>query len=349
MKRTILAIILLSSLISLTYPLAANAQIVHATPSYVYSPLTPRVGDVVNFDALWWEQYWNVNHAPRTFSYTWNFGDNTYATGVNVNHIYTKEGTYTVEVTVDDNLGTGGSSSKEIEVRGKAPVTVYISLSSDSIYTGQEVTINGNLTFNGMGVPNTLVSLSSKTYVEGATWNNIASVKTDDYGNYSAVWTPIYGTYQVKASWAGNSIYPETSTSVNLGVKGFGNLITEFSSNSTITGMNFNSTTRILSFKAEGQSGTKGYVSINFEKEPSFDPQAINVVLDNQPIEYQVDSTEQSWILYFTYSHSSHNIVVNFNGDEIPAFLPWVIPLVLLAVVVTTILCLLIYFKRRKL
>jgi len=135
MKRTTLALIMFFPLISLAYAFTVNAQIIHATPSFVYSPLTPRVGDAVNFDALWWEQYWNENYDPRTFSYSWNFGDDTYATGVTVNHTYTKAGTYTVEVTVDDNLGTGGSSAMEIEVREQTPVTVHISLSSDSIYT----------------------------------------------------------------------------------------------------------------------------------------------------------------------------------------------------------------------
>jgi hypothetical protein len=346
MRKRALALMMLFSLIPLAYPFCVNAQVVHATPSFVYSPLTPRVGDIVTFDALWREQYWNENYDPRTFSYSWNFGDGTYATGVTVNHTYTKAGTYTVEVTVDDNLGTGGSSAMEIEVREQTPVTVYISLSSDSIYTGQEVRINGNLTCNGLGVPEALVSLSSKTYVEGATWNYIASVKTDDYGLYSAVWKPIYGAYQVKAAWAGNSTYPETSISVNLNMRGFGNLITEFSSNSTITGLNFNSTTRVLSFSAEGPSGTKGYVSINLEKEPSFDPQGINVFLDNQPIEHDIDSTNHSWILYFTYTHSIHNIVVNFNGDEIPEFPAWVILLMLIAIVIG--ICLLVYFKTRR-
>ena len=204
MKRKALAILLIMffSLISLAYPLNVNAQIVHATPSYAYSPLTPRVGDVVTFDTLWWEQYHNENYGTRTFSYIWNFGDSTYSTGVTVNHTYTKAGTYTVEVTVDDNLGTGGSSAKEIIVREHTPVTVYISLSGDSIYTGQEVTISGNLTYKGAGVQDALVFLSSKTYVEGAVWNDIASVKTDVYGKYSAVWKPIYGFYQVSFAFS---------------------------------------------------------------------------------------------------------------------------------------------------
>jgi hypothetical protein len=333
------------SLISFAYPTAVNAQVVHATPSFVYSPLTPRVGDVVTFDALWWEQYWMENYDFRDFSYSWHFGDSIYATGATVNHTYTESGTYLAGVTVDDKLGTGGTSEMEIEVRERTPVTVYISLSSDSIYTGQEVKINGNLTYNGAGVPDALVSLSSKTYVEGATWKDIASVKTDDYGEYSAIWKPIYGVYQVEAAWAGNSTYPETSISVELSVRGFGNLITEFSSNSIITGLNFNSTTRVLSFSAEGPSGTDGYVRINLEKEPSFDPQGINVFLDEQPIEYDIDSTDQSWILYFTYTHSIYKIVVNF-GDEIPEFSAWIILPMLITVTIN--IGLLTYFKKRK-
>jgi len=316
-KATTILLVAFFSLISLACPLTVNAQIVHATPSYVYSPLTPRVGDVVTFDALWWEQYHNENYGPRTFSYIWNFGDSTYSTGVTVNHTYTKAGTYTVEVTVDDNLGTGGSSAKELEVREQTPVTVYISLSGDSIYTGQEVKISGNLTYKGSGVQDASVFLSSKTYVEGAVWNDIASVKTDVYGKYSAVWKPIYGFYQVKATWAGNSTYPESSISVNLGVQGFGDLIKEFSSNSTISGLNFNVTTRVLSFSAEGPSGTNGYVSVTLEKDPSFNPQDISVLFDDYPIDYDIDSTDQSWILHFNYAHSVHNIVVNFNADEI--------------------------------
>jgi PKD domain len=318
MKKTVLALMMVFSLISLAHPFTVNAQIVHATPSFVYSPLTPRVGDVVSFDALWWEQYWNENHEPRTFSYSWNFGDGAFATGVTVSHIYTKPGTYAVGVTVDDGLRTGGSSEMEIEVKEQTPVTVHISLSSDTVYTGQEVSISGNLTYNGIGVPNAWIILSSKTYIENSTWNEIASAKTDDYGKYLTVWKPMRGSYQVKATWIGNSTYPETSVSVNLGVKSFGDFITEFCSNSTITNMNFNSTTRVLSFSTEGPSGTVGYVNIILEKAPTFNPQGIVVLLDGHPIDYNVESREQSWILDFIYTHSIHNVIVNLDADTLP-------------------------------
>jgi PKD repeat protein len=348
MKKTALALIIVFSLISLAYPSTVNAQIVHATPSFVYSPLTPRVGDVVSFDALWWEQYWNENHEPRTFSYSWNFGDDTFATGVTVNHTYTKPGTYAVSVTVDDNLGTGGSSEMEIEVREQTPVTVHISLSSNSVYTGEEVTISGNLTYNGIGVPNAWIILSSKTYIENAMWNEITSVETDGYGKYSTVWKPLRGSYQVKTTWMGNSTYPETSVSVNLGVKSFGDFITEFSSNSTITGLNFNASTRILSFSAEGFSGTNGYVTLTLEKEPQFDPEGISVFLDGKPIEYAIASTSQSWVLDISYSHSVHNMVVFFNGEVEPEAFPTLpVSVVSAAVAVIGVLSLLVYLKKR--
>jgi hypothetical protein len=235
-----------------------------------------------------------------------------------------------------------------IEVREQTPVTVYISLSSNSIYTGQEVTISGTLIHNGIGVPDAWISLSSKTYIEGATWNDIASVKTDDYGKYSAVWRPIYGYYQVKATWAGNSTYPETSISVNLNVRPFGNLITEFSSNSTITGLNFNSSTRVLTFSAEGPSGTKGYVEITLEQDPTFNPQNISVLFDGQPIEYTIESTNQSWILGFTYAHSIHNVIVNFNANPVkaPESPPFTIIAMLISLTIFIVVLSIIFIKK---
>jgi plastocyanin len=345
MKKTALALIMFFSLISLAHPFTVNAQIVHATPSFVYSPLTPRVGDVVSFDSLWWEQYWNENHEPRTFSYSWSFGDGSFATGVTVNHTYTAAGTYTVEVTVDDGLGTGGSSAMEIDVREQTPVTVHISLSSDAVYTGEEVSISGNLTYNGIGVPNAWIVLLSKTYIENALWNEIALVETDDQGRYSTVWKPSRGAYQVKAAWMGNSTYPQTSVSVNLGVKSFGDFITEFSSNSTITGLNFNASTRILSFSAEGPSGTNGYVKITLEQ----DPEGVSVFLDGKPIEYAIGSTSQSWVLDILYSHSVHTVVVYFNGEAEPEPFPIVpVAAVSIAAFALVVAGLLVYHKKHK-
>lgn len=356
MKKRALPLILVISISILSHTCASvNAQITYPSPYWNYSPITPRVGDVVTFDTSDFERTWNENGESIIVSLIWDFGDGASATGALVTHTFTRAGTYLSGVTATDNRGYGGTSQFEIEVKEQTPITVYLSLSSDSIYTGQEVTISGNLTYNGVGVPDAWIALSSKTYIEGAVWNDIVTVKTDGYGKYSAVWKPIYGYYQVRALWQGNSTYPETSISIILIVRGFGNLITEFSSNSTITGLNFNSTARVLSFSAEGPSGTSGYVNVTLEKDPSFDPQGISVLLDGDPIEYDVDSTNQSWILFFAFTHTLHNIVVNFGADEVlePTSSPSSVPpetsygIVAAVIVAVVAVGLLVYFKKR--
>jgi hypothetical protein len=358
MKARVVFLVFLIILSLLAYLPSLNAQIVYPNPSFVYSPLTPRAGDVVTFDSSWWEKYWIETYGYRNFSYSWYFGDNTSSTGVTVNHIFTNPGTYNVSVTLVENNVLGASSERSIEVREQTPVTVYISLSSDSIYTGQDVTISGSLIYNGSGVPEAWVSLSSKTYFEGALWNDIAMVKTDDFGIYSIVWKPPRpGAYQVKATWAGNSTYPETSISVNFNVFPFGDLITDFSSNSTITMLNFNSSTRVLSFSAEGPRGTVGYVKITLEKDPTFNPQGISVLLDGKPIEYTIDSTNQSWILGITYTHSIHDVIVYFSTDRItevpdatpPTFLTtWIVSAIAIMVVAIATATVYLIRKRKK-
>ena len=98
--RFMLALTVFFSLFLFAYPRTANAQTVYPTPSFVYSPLTPRVGDVVTFDALWWEKYWIEENGYRSFSYSWDFGDGTSATGATVSHVFTNAGIFNVEVTL---------------------------------------------------------------------------------------------------------------------------------------------------------------------------------------------------------------------------------------------------------
>lgn len=304
-SKVIMSIILLT--IAAITPPKVTAQ--NSTPYFTYSPITPRVGDIVTFDASEFEAGWPEINGTLI----WHFGDGGSATGASVNHSYASPGTYGAGVLAADETGDGASSEKSINVREQTPVTVYISLSDKFIQTGQEVTINGNLTYTGSGVQDEWINLRSITYIEGAQWNNIATVKTDEDGQYSFDWKAFYGYYRVQAKWEGNSTYPETSISVILIVETFGDLINEFYSNSTITGMNYNVTTRILRFSAEGPSGTTGYTKIYIRKDLNFDPEKINVLFDGQPIGYTITSSDQIWILEFTYTHSIHNVEVNFD------------------------------------
>ena len=59
-------------------------------------------------------------------SYTWDFGDGSTAEGAETTHVYTKSGTYTVTLTVNDNQGTACSISKSSFVAhvSESPVAV---------------------------------------------------------------------------------------------------------------------------------------------------------------------------------------------------------------------------------
>jgi len=62
-------------------------------------------------------------------SYNWTFGDLTSASGVSVSHAYLSAGTYTVNLTVTDNLGATGSGSATVVVTN-ATVPLTVSLTS---------------------------------------------------------------------------------------------------------------------------------------------------------------------------------------------------------------------------
>jgi len=96
------------------------------------------------------------------------------------------------------------------------------------------------------------------------------------------------------------------------------NTMFSVSSNSTVTSLAFNSTISELSFRVTGHSGTKGYVKCAIAKSLVSNAENIKVSLDGNQLSYDITSTEDSWLLYFTYSHSSHHVKINLptNADE---------------------------------
>jgi|GEM_PF-6196153 PGF-pre-PGF domain-containing protein len=78
--------------------------------SFTYSPSSPQSGDTVTF----YDTSYDTN--GTIVSWLWNFGDGSTSSEQNVTHIYTSSGTFTVTLTVTDNLGGMNSTSKEIQV-----------------------------------------------------------------------------------------------------------------------------------------------------------------------------------------------------------------------------------------
>ena len=62
-------------------------------------------------------------YSGRTItSYTWNFGDETTGNGSTTIHTYTKSGTYTVKLTVTDNVGENGSDTTKVTINSQISI-----------------------------------------------------------------------------------------------------------------------------------------------------------------------------------------------------------------------------------
>lgn len=76
----------------------------------------------------------SVDPDGSIFSYTWDYGDGTTATGAKPVHSYANPGTYTVSLTVLDNLGLSGITQQSIVTSAPptgAPVRAYFLVQSD--------------------------------------------------------------------------------------------------------------------------------------------------------------------------------------------------------------------------
>jgi len=110
-------------------------------------------------------------------------------------------------------------------------------------------------------------------------------------------------------------------------------------SNSTISGLAFNTTDWTLSFTATGPNGTRGYTKVTIAKSLVANITNIRVYLDGNQLEYNVTSTDDSWLLTFTYTHSAHQVVVDLDINIIPEFPSLIIlPLFMIATLLAVII-----------
>jgi len=92
-------------------------------------------------------------------------------------------------------------------------------------------------------------------------------------------------------------------------------------SNSTVSAFSFDAGLPQVSFIVSGPDGTSGYVKITIAK--TFMPTVDNmqVYLDGNPIGYSLDLNAHSWIVAFTYQHSSHQVTINSAANEQEEFM----------------------------
>ena len=85
-------------------------------------------------------------------------------------------------------------------------------------------------------------------------------------------------------------------------------------SNSTLSELSFDSATKQLTFTVNGSSGTTGYVDVYIPKTLINDVSNLKVLLDGNTLPYSSQSIGDSWLVSFTYHHSTHQVTMNLNA-----------------------------------
>jgi hypothetical protein len=164
----------------------------------------------------------------------------------------------------------------------------------------------------------------------------IAATTTDSNGFYSASWIPTAtGKFAIKAEWEGNETYAGASAIKNISVTRSESSLFFAESNSTLSSLSFNSTSKEISFTVSGPSGTTGYVKLLISKTLIGNLSGFTVSIDGRQVEFTVASTGDFQSLYFEYSHSTHNVNIKLPSASVPEFPYWTILLLLLAATVS--------------
>jgi PKD repeat protein len=169
-------------------------------PDFAISPDAPKQLETVTFDAS------DSNLDARLTSYEWDFGDGDSGSGRFTSHQYREAGTYSVTLTVTDQIGMVGSRSKSVTVAPTdLPTADFVfSPAEPSFSAGDEVVFNGS--GSQAPPPRFIVEyewqfgtptggsatgmIVTKTFPKAGTYNVTLTV-TDDAGNKNTVSKPV--------------------------------------------------------------------------------------------------------------------------------------------------------------
>jgi hypothetical protein len=236
---------------------------------------------------------------------------------------------------------------------------INLQCKSTHVDSGFKVDLSGTLSNNNMGLANKALQL----YISkdgGRTWEPLTLVNTNNEGQFNAVWvSSSSGIFSFKAEYNADTEYNGAASTVNFAIEPAtdGNIkenVFTMTSNSTISQLNFNSENSELSFKATGETGTTGYVSVNIPKTLIKDIANLKIYLDGSQIAFSNSQGSDIWTITITYSHSTHTIVMNLAGDTQnqtnPQTIPWIIiaAVIIVGAVIITVAITTVALKKKQ-
>ena len=217
--------------------------------------------------------------------------------------------------------GTGGTSVPQpfTNPNNQKVSRLLVGCTADPTSTTTRIQITGNLSANYAAIPSAPILLS---YADNpnATWHQITTTYTTKDGSFSTDWYPTsVGSYVINATYTGDSNHTAENSIVNIIVTAEvekSQTVFSVDSNSTVLNLSFNSQINQLSFSVNGESGTTGYAQIYIAKSLLDDASKIQAAIDGKPLNFTFSPVGDAWILYFSYQHSSHDVVFTFNKQN---------------------------------
>jgi hypothetical protein len=279
---------------------------------FTYLPANPKVSDPILFNASL-----SSSNCGAIVNYKWSFGDGNVTPTSNrtIVHVYNIPGTYNITLTILDSVGLSASTWNVVIVSSRIQTMISISTFASSKFVGFNVKINGTLAdAEGNGLSGAIVVLSH-TFPGIPEWIPLTSATTDALGNYDFTWIPpLTGQFTIKTEWAGNDTYaPASNTSTLNVITSEDGHVFSVASNSTVSALAFNSTDLQLGFTVTGPPGTTGFAQVTIAKTLASNITDLKVYLDGNPLEFSTSSTEDSWIVYLNYTHSTHYVTIALN------------------------------------
>jgi hypothetical protein len=221
----------------------------------------------------------------------------------------------------------------------QAQSAIDISCKSTTTYTSFKVEIRGSLSSNGTAIPEAPV-LIAYSVTGGSSWENLTLTNTGSDGTFFAVWmSSVTGNYLIKAKWEGNTTIKGASTIVNLALTPYEEQnVFSVTSNSTISEFTFNSASKELSFTASGPANTAGYVNVYIPKTLMADVSNLKVYLDGSETTYTTEQQGDSWLVSFSYQHSSHQIVLALGAEPATPFIESPLGIIVIASVAAAVI-----------
>jgi hypothetical protein len=202
--------------------------------------------------------------------------------------------------------------------------TSYITIQTDaSTYNvGSKLIISGTLGDQNQNPIADKTIVLSYSLDGGTSWIEVGSSKTDSQGQYNIQWIiSASGAFTLKAAYSGSSTQGAAQDTTTLSFLPYEDQKVFFvESNSTVTGLTFDSQTLTLGFTVSGASGSAGYTKVTVAKSLIANFTGITVAIDQTPVQYTVTSSGEYWIVEFNYHHSTHAVSIGLNEQTSSVF-----------------------------